>query len=215
MNLDELAIKHGTDKGTTSPFISTHGYSIIYDQYLNKWRESEIRVLEIGVCMECTQGGQSVRMWYDYFPKASIYTFDIVDMKALENDRIRFFQGDQSDRDSFIKMYKTFGSIDFDFILEDGSHIHQHQMISLGHLFKYVKSKGYYILEDMSIPEREVCCIRNDETYIIIKEFMETGKITCDYITEEEKSYLEKNVSKIEIFPDIQNAYATAIITKK
>ena len=215
MNLDELAIKHGTDKGTTSPFPSTHGYSIIYDQHLNKWRESDIRLLEIGVCMEFTGGGQSVRMWYDYFPYASIYAFDIVDMKGLENDRVRFFQGDQSDRESFVRMYETFGSTDFDFILEDGSHVHQHQMISLGHLFKYVKSKGYYILEDMSIPDREVSCIRNDETYKIVKEFMETGKITSDYITKEEKNYLEKNVSKIEIFPDIQNAYATAIITKK
>jgi hypothetical protein len=215
MKLNELAIKHGTDKGTTSSFSSTHGYAPIYDEYLNKWIDSEIRLLEVGVCMEFTGGGQSIRMWYDYFSKASIYAFDIVDMKVLENDRVRFFQGDQSDRNSLSQMYENFGSSNFDFILEDGSHVHEHQMISLGHLFKYTKPKGYYILEDMSIPDHDVCCIRNDETYKIIKDFMETGKISSNHITKEEKNYLEKNVLKIEIFPDIQNAYAVAIITKK
>jgi len=215
MTLNELAIRHNTDKGTTSGHASTHGYAPFYDEYLNKWREDPIRLLEVGVCMEHTHGGQSVRMWYEYFSKAEIFTFDIVDMKSLENDRVRFFQGDQGDRKSLEAMYMEFGSKQFDFILEDGSHEEHHQMISLGHLFKYVKSGGYYILEDMSIPEQPVCCIRNDQTYRIIKDFIETGKINSEHLTIEEKKYLEKNVAKIELFTDIQNAYATALITKK
>ena len=217
MTLDQLAIKHNTDKGTTSGHASTHGYAPIYEEYLKKWREEPIRLLEIGICMEGTPGGQSVGMWYDYFPNAKIYTFDIVDMHALENDRIRFFKGDQGDRTNFDSMYREFDSKDFDFILEDGSHKEHHQMISLGHLFKYVKSGGYYILEDMSIPGQPVCveCIRNDKTYKIIKDFMDTGKIESEHLTAEEKKYLEKHTAKIEMFADVQNAYATAIITKK
>jgi demethylmacrocin O-methyltransferase len=215
MTLDELAIKHNTDKGTTSTHASTHGYAPFYDEHLKKWREEPIRLLEIGVCMEGTPGGQSVRMWYEYFSKAEIYAFDIVDMKSLENDRVKFLQGDQSDRATLEAMYIEFGSKNFDFILEDGSHREDHQMVSFGHLFKYVKPGGYYILEDMSIPGQPACCIRNDKTYSVIKNFMETGKIDSEYITAEEKKYLEKNVAKIEIFTDIQNAYATALITKK
>jgi hypothetical protein len=88
-------------------------------------------------------------------------------------------------------------------------------MISLGHLFKYLKSGGYYILEDMSIPDHQVCCIRNDETYKAIQNLIDTGKIVSEYITDEERVYLQKNISKIEVFHDIQDAYATAIITKK
>jgi hypothetical protein len=112
-------------------------------------------------------------------------------------------------------MYQEYGSTEFDFILEDGSHEHNHQMISLGYLFKYVKSGGYYILEDMSIPEQVVCCIRNDETYKILQQFKETGKIVSEHLLSEEIDYLEKNIKSIEIHHDIQNAYAVAIITKK
>ena len=48
MTLDELAIKYNTDKGTTSGHISTHGYAPFYDEYLKKWKDKSIRLLEIG-----------------------------------------------------------------------------------------------------------------------------------------------------------------------
>jgi hypothetical protein len=67
----------------------------------------------------------------------------------------------------------------------------------------------------MSIPEQEVCCIRNDETYKIIQQFKKTGKIVSEHLLPEEINYLEKQVKSIEIHQDIQNAYAVAIITKK
>jgi hypothetical protein len=217
--LDDLANLYNTDKGTKYPHTSVHGYAPIYDQYLTPLRDKSLRMLEVGICMECTEGGHSIKMWNNYFEKASIYTFDILDMSRhsyiMEHDNIFFYQGDQSERKDFTSMYKTFGNKKFDFILEDGSHVHEHQIISLGHLFQYVKSKGYYILEDMSIPDHPVCCIRNDETYNVIKDFQETGKISSPYLTTEEKEYLEANVSKIEMYPDIQDAYITTIFHKK
>lgn len=217
--LDELAIKYSTDKATVYPTSCVHGYAPIYEPYLEKWRDCPIRMLEIGVWMEITSGGESIRMWNEYFPQASINTFDIRDMRShpavVENDRVRFYQGDQSSRDDLQAMYKEYGSDQFDFILEDGSHVHHHQMISLGQLFQYVKSGGYYILEDISIPEHWVCCIRNDETYKTLQRFNETGKITSEHLLPEEVTYLEKNIKSIEIYPDIQDAYAVAIITKK
>jgi demethylmacrocin O-methyltransferase len=218
LTLDELAIKNGTDKGTTSQFASTHGYAPIYEKYLSDLRDKNIRMLEIGVCMEFTQGGQSVRMWYEYFQQAEIYTFDIVDMKGLENElpyRVRFFKGDQSSRDDLNNMYTEFGSKPFDLIIEDGSHIHEHQIISLGHLFPYVKSGGYYILEDVTEEDVPVCCIRNDETLKYIKKLKEDNVASSELLTKEESAYLEKHISKIEIYPDIQNAYRTIIIHKK
>ena len=217
--LDDLANLYSTDKGTKYPYHSVHGYAPIYESYLSPLRDKSLRILEVGICMEGSEGGHSIKMWNDYFEKASIYTFDIVDVSnysyITKHDNVFFYRGDQSKREDFISMYKDFGDKEFDFILEDGSHVHEHQMISLGHLFQYVKSKGYYILEDMSIPGQPVCCIRNDETYNIIKQFQETGEINSLHITQTEKEYLEANVSKIEIHPDIQNAYVTTIFHKK
>lgn len=212
--LDDIANLCGTDKGPVY-----HGYTSIYEPYLSPFRDKDLRLLEIGVCMEYTEGGHSLKMWNTYFRNARIYAFDIVDMSKhpyiIENNNITFYQGDQSNRANFISMYDKFESKDFDVIIEDGSHIHEHQMISLGHLFKYVKSGGYYILEDMSKPDCPAPFIRNDETYLAIKSFQETGKINSNYLTLDEKKYLEENISKIEIFNNRQNTYAVAILTKK
>ncbi len=217
--LDDLANKYVTDKGTKYPDGSRHGYAPFYDPYLTPMRHEPIRLLEIGVWMECTQGGESVRMWNEYFDKATIHTFDIRNMfehpAVKDNERVKFFLGDQSNREDFIKMYEEYGSEDFDFILEDGSHRHPHQMISFGHLFKYVKPGGFYILEDMSQPGKPVCCIRNDESLPIIQNLKNTGTIDTPHITVEEKAYIEEHVDRVELFVDVNDAYVTAIIFKK
>lgn len=216
--LDELGIKYNTDKSTKSEYETTHGYTPIYEKYLSNWRDDYIRLLEVGICMEYTQGGQSVRMWHEYFKNAEIYTFDIVDMKALESElgsRVKFYRGDQSSREDFKNMYSEFGSKQFDFILEDGSHQHEHQIISLGALFPYVKSGGYYILEDVTEEGLHACCIRNDETLPFINKLKEEKIADSKFLTNKERAYLEKEISQIDIYNDIQNAYKTIIIKKK
>lgn len=218
-SLDDLANKYDTDKGSQFAGSSRHGYASYYDTILSKWRDEPIRLLEIGIKMETTQGGHSVYMWREYFSKAQIYTFDIVDMSdhpcITDTNDVFFFQGDQSKREDFIRMHAEFGNLPFDFILEDGSHTEEHQMISLGQLFHYVKSGGFYILEDISIPGHEVCCIRNDRTYVTINEFINSGNFVSDFVTDEEKEYLESNILKIDLFTDVKDAYMTAIIYKK
>lgn len=217
--LDNLANKYNTDKGSEYSGSCRHGYAPIYENYLSVLRDEPIRMLEVGVCMEGTVGGHSIKMWKDYFTQAHIYTFDIVDMSehdaVKDSTRVSFFQGDQSNRQDFEKMYETFGNKPFDFILEDGSHIHAHQIISLGALFKYVKSGGYYILEDMSIPDHYACCIRNDETFKTIDAYKNTGKFVSEHFTDGEIAYLEENIEYVHIYEDVQSAYAVAIIKKK
>ena len=217
--LDELANKYGTDKGTEYLGSCRHGYSITYDPILSKWRDESIRMLEVGVCMEGTGGGHSIYMWQDYFERANIYAFDIVDMSGhdcvVNNDRTYFYRGDQGNREDLKAMYSEFGSLPFDFVLEDGSHKPEHQMISFAQLFQFVKPGGMYILEDISIPEHEVCCIRNDETHVTLTNFISSSVFVSPHITDYEKEYLEKSIDRIELYPDIQDAYATAIIYKK
>jgi hypothetical protein len=216
--LDDLANKYQTDKGTKYPRNSTHGYAPIYENYLNKWRHEPIRLLEIGLSL-VPNGVASVQMWLEYFTAANIYTLDIRDTTGYpiigEHPRVGFFRGDQGNRTDIETMYESFGSQPFDFILEDGSHQHNHQMISLGSMFKYVKSGGYYILEDISRPGKPCCCERNDETYTTIINYMETGKLVSEHLLPEEIEYLESTIDHIDIHIDVQDAYAVAIITKK
>ena len=219
--LDELAIEHGTDKATIYPQGgSHHGYTLIYDPILTPLRDQPIKMLEVGIVMEGTKGAHSVRMWRDYFTKAQLCTFDIVDMSWIVNasefnGRVGFYQGDQGKRDNLTAMYAHYGNTQFDIILEDGSHTHPHQMVSLGHMFPYVKSSGLYLLEDISIPNHPVCCIRNDETYKVLQEFKDTGRFISNILTAEECTYLENNIKNLELYPDNQDAYCVAVITKK
>jgi hypothetical protein len=60
LTLDELAIKHGTDK--SSPY---HDYCRIHEELLAPLRHEPVALLELGVA-----NGASLRMWGDYFTQA-------------------------------------------------------------------------------------------------------------------------------------------------
>ena len=73
--LSLLAIQHGTDKA------ADHWYTPHYDQRFNGLREEPVHLLEIGIggYKDPEIGGESLRMWRDYFthPDAVIVGLDI------------------------------------------------------------------------------------------------------------------------------------------
>ena len=146
MTLDELAIKYDCDKASVGgnpedPSIE-HDYAKIYDQFFTEFRYNPVNLLEIGVLH-----GNSLNLWYKYFPSANIYGIDIrEDCKEFENDRIKIFIGNQSDKDFLIN---TFQNIVFDIIIDDGSHKATDQIPSFEVLFNFLKPKGLYIIEDL------------------------------------------------------------------
>jgi len=133
-----------TDKG-----LPGHGYTNIYEGFLIPWKYDPIRIMEIGVA----QGG-SLKLWYEYFPQASIFGIDIEDATRFENSRTKTCIADQSKRDQLERCVRQFGGA-FDLLIDDGGHTMDQQQISLGYLFRYVRSDGFYFLEDIhtSIPE--------------------------------------------------------------
>ena len=66
-DLTALARKYGSDK-------YTHGYCPHYDTFFGPVRETVTDVLEIGVC-----GGDSISVWLDYFPNATVTGVDLPD----------------------------------------------------------------------------------------------------------------------------------------
>lgn len=140
MNLNECARKSGTDKGP-----DFHGYTNYYDYWFRRYINPTI--LEIGVL-----NGDSIEMYNTYFNgECDIYCIDIEDKKYIldKYTNVHFYQLDQgnaSQWDSFLEKTKD---IEFDIILDDGSHQHQHQMLTLSKLHKRVKEDGIYVLEDL------------------------------------------------------------------
>ena len=116
-----------------------------YEKYFSKYREKDIRVLEIGVF-----DGGSLKMWADYFgDKSHIVGMDIDKRCASlsESPQIDIFIGDQSDPMKLKELVDKYGG--FDIIIDDGSHINSHQIKTFQYLFDYLREGGTYLVEDV------------------------------------------------------------------
>ena len=126
---------HYTDK------IHHHGYNRFYEDYLNKYRKKKFNFLEIGM-----DYGESMKLWRDYFKNANIFGLEI--QQEYKDERINVVKGDQSnltDLKNLVKITKK-----CDVILDDGSHVPEHQLISFNYLFeKCLSEGGVYIIEDI------------------------------------------------------------------
>lgn len=144
-NLTEIANKLGIDKGTEH--YEKHSYTLVYDELLTPFKDKGIKLLEIGI-NDPRYLNSSVHMWSQYFDKLYFVGFDIKDCSRFDNDKIHTFQGNQGNVDDLNRCVEKFGS-NYDVIIDDGSHFHEHHMISFNTLFQHLKKGGYYIIEDL------------------------------------------------------------------
>ena len=134
--LYELGVKTNTDK------ILYHRYDRIYDKFLSSFKEKNIKLFEIG----CGSEHASFKMWKEYFLNGMIYSMDI--NEEIETDRGIVYKGDQTKIEDLEKMVQIIGECDI--IIDDGSHIPQHQIDTFNYLFdNMLKNGGVYIIEDI------------------------------------------------------------------
>jgi len=121
-------------------------YFYIYDKLFSEYRKKNkpLTILEIGV-----DRGGSLELWKKYFPNGSkIYGVDInpkcKEINFIEN--MYFHLGSASDRNF---MEKTFKDIEFDIILDDGSHICSDVIETFKIMFPKLKNGGLYVVEDL------------------------------------------------------------------
>jgi hypothetical protein len=141
-NLKLLALKHGTDK-------LAHGYIEFYGRHFYSIRKKKLNILEIGIggYKRAQDGGESLRMWRDFFPNSIVYGIDIHDKSPHQEKRIKIFRGSQNDPDFLKQVAQVAGS--FDIIIDDGSHINEHVITSFNALFPFLSGDGYYVIEDL------------------------------------------------------------------
>lgn len=162
-SLTELANLHGSDKGTVgpSPRWPANNYTDIYHAYLEDRRHRDIAILEIGLGVAGDRwdarivhgrnsGGASLKMWHDYFPHGRIYGIDINACPYLDNDRITTFVADQGSVEDLEAFTGATRDVEFDVIVDDGSHRPDHQQVSLGYFFRKLKPGGLYFIEDLA-----------------------------------------------------------------
>lgn len=125
--------------------------------------------------------GASLDIWKDYFPNATIHGIDIADHHHLSSGRVQVFQADQSKPEELEMIMEQSGG-HYDIIIDDGSHASLHQQISFSVLFKHLKPRGMYIIEDLKIhPPFERSHLKADaqlqKTEHVCTEFLDQGRL--------------------------------------
>ncbi|MFI0982678.1 hypothetical protein ACH4SP_37420 [Streptomyces sp. NPDC021093] len=141
-SLNELAVRFESDKW------GGHWYTPHYDRYFAPLRNSPVTLLEIGIggYDAPDQGGASLRMWKHYFPRGTVHGLDIYEKHGIAEPRVLPLRGDQGDPEYLAKLAADIGP--FDIVIDDGSHLNHHVLISFQALFPHVKPGGLYVIED-------------------------------------------------------------------
>jgi predicted O-methyltransferase YrrM len=136
-------------------YMYSHNYYLEYARQFQHKRNTSIKVLEIGV-----NTGHSLLLWKRYFPNATIYGIDIdltishngVTSKEFLKDekRIKLFEFDACKKENVDKFLKENGG-DFDIIIEDGSHLGHHQILSTLLYMPLLKKNGIMVIEDIGL----------------------------------------------------------------
>jgi len=132
------------NNNTGRPIQKWQHYFNIYDRHFSRFRDTEVNVVEIGVC-----GGGSLQMWKDYFgPSAKIYGVDIdPKCKGLEEENVEIFIGDQANRGFLESLTVKIPRVDI--LIDDGGHMMEQQINTFEVLFPHIDKNGIYLCEDL------------------------------------------------------------------
>ena len=128
-------IEYKTDK------LTHHGYDRYYDMFLYQYVNKNTTLFEIGI-----DASRSLKMWNKMFNNGKIYGMDIG--VGFVHDKGEIFKGDQSNSHDLDKIINSITKADI--IIDDGSHVPEHQLFSFNYLFeKLLVFGGLYIIEDI------------------------------------------------------------------
>ena len=124
--------------------IKWNSYFDVYEHHFSKFVGKAPKILEIGIL-----GGGSIELWLKYFGEGTqVVGVDInPDCLSYKYDgNAEIIMGDQSS----IPFWQSLLSKhpEFDIIIDDGSHIMSHQIITLQQTFPHLKDNGVYLCED-------------------------------------------------------------------
>jgi hypothetical protein len=131
----EIGLKYGCDK------VSRHKYHELYPNIFDKFKNEDINLFEIGICE-----GKSLKVWKEYYPNCNVFGLDI--QSEISNEDVKIFKGDQNNINDLIAVVNQIPKCDI--IIDDGSHVAEHQLKTFYYLFEnLLKDGGVYVIEDI------------------------------------------------------------------
>lgn len=191
-------LPHGSDK------IWHHGYHRIYPWFFAHLRHKPVALLEIGI-----DEARSLRMWDAYFTRGLVLHGIDKDRKATPSPGVTVHQVDQSDQQQ-LRSFRARVGVAFDIILDDGSHVPEHQILTLRELWPLVKPGGLYVIEDIETSYWGKSAIYgyqfdarrpNQNIPSLVPGIVDA--INGEYLTEPQKRRLHKHVLG-EVLPDLE-----------
>ena len=126
------------------PGVKPAPYLPIYERLLAPLRLRRCTILELGVYQ-----GDSLQMWRDGFPRATVVGVDLVPPPLDLGPRVHIVQGDQTDPELLGRVRAEHAPGGFDVIIDDASHVGTTTARSLQVLFEeHLRPGGLYVIED-------------------------------------------------------------------
>lgn len=139
---------YGTNKSPLNIIGHRSGYTPYYDLLFRHLKNEKINFAEIGI-----ENNASTKMWRKYFSKAKIYGFEFEDIKIKKAKKHKlkntvYYKIDVSNQNN---IQKTFSKINkkFDIIIDDSTHIFDHQINVIKKVHPFIKKNGLLIIEDI------------------------------------------------------------------
>lgn len=206
VHLTAIMNRQGSDKGSvhgyrTGLFVG-HNYTDVYERLFGDLRDRPITMLEVGVgptepgvlnASILTRGrrGGSSAGWREYFAHGDIHTMDILDCRALDQERLTNHIGDQGSRESLAALLASIGK-PLDIIIDDGSHQSRHQQLTLACLFPALADDGVYVIEDLDWQPEEPSDI--PKTLDLLHELQASATFSSPVLDDDERSEIERAV---------------------
>ncbi len=142
--LKELLQKYKCDKS------SKHSYELCYEKHFLPVKNEPINILEIGIFK-----GESMKVWLEYFPNATVYGIDIFqrikenELPILKNPRVKYLKLDSISEQAKQIITENWGDIKFDFIIDDGLHTPVANRLTFLNFINFLKNDGVFFIEDV------------------------------------------------------------------
>tara|TARA_B100001063_G_scaffold80606_1_gene74985 strand:- start:100 stop:843 length:744 start_codon:yes stop_codon:yes gene_type:complete len=203
-SLDKLFNHYGSDKANIFKVNDKtgHGYSKFYEKKLEKFKDKQINILEIG-----SFSGASAAAFIKYFPNSKVFCFDInISNFKYQSEKIHVFGIDINNEKKIKKtlkyIFENYKFKEFDLIIDDGSHYLSDILIGLKYFFKLVKNDGLYVIEDFKHPNYYE--YNNNINHIFLDELLNNLKVKQTFLSnifnEIDQKYLIESVKEIENF---------------
>jgi hypothetical protein len=177
-----LGEKYGTDKSIYNKKTKhQHSYTAVYNILFNHLKNKIINIAEIGIAHS-----SSLQMFRDYFKYSNIYAFDhdkttIENSKKININNVNYFQLDVKDRIEIQRLFKKI-NIFYDIIIDDSSHLFDHQINIILEAKNFLKENGILVIEDIYLKEKGY----SEELYYknlsyLKKEFSDIFFCTCEH----------------------------------